>query len=270
MNLDIDSPTAQALVRRAVVRLRACTDVPLAFGGIRTGDQIPITAVEGGTSPQLRTLMIRAGRGLGGQAWLRRSPQFVDDYGTARTITHDYDKQILAEGIGALAAAPVIIDGNLTGLIYAGTRERRPLPDRLLSALYREGLRISTELAFHTGERHGSDCSADAESIELANLRRFYADIRQVVSTSPDDQLRSGIRRILDLSFAPRTTTVLTPRQLDVLALAAVGLRNAAIAERLGLAPATVKSYLRAAMNRLGTHSRHEAVSRARELGLIG
>ncbi|WP_405182577.1 LuxR C-terminal-related transcriptional regulator [Nocardia sp. NBC_01377] len=269
MTLDTDPYTAQTLVRRAVVRLRTTTAAPLTFGGIRTGDRIPITSVAGTRSPDLHTLTIREGRGLGGQTWIRHTPQFVDDYGTARTITHDYDRQILAEGISALAVAPVIVDDTLAGLIYVGTREPRPLSQKLLSALFREGIRTSTELAVHT-RKSPTSSSADADSVELARLRRFYAEIRQLVSTSPDTSVGPRIRELLDSAFTPDSTITLTPRQLDVLALAALGHRNAAIADRLGLSPATVKSYLRAAMARLDAHSRHEAVGRARELGLIG
>ncbi|WP_216907501.1 LuxR C-terminal-related transcriptional regulator [Nocardia noduli] len=270
MTLDTDPYTAQTLVRRAVVRLRATTAAPLTFGGIRTGDRIPITSVAGTRSPDLHTLTIREGRGLGGQTWIRQTPQFVDDYGTARTITHDYDRQILAEGIGALAVAPVIVDDRLAGLIYVGTREPRPLSQKLLSALFREGIRTSTELAVHTRKSPTSTSCASVDSVELARLRRFYAEIRQLVSTSPDTSVGPQIRELLDSAFTPDSIITLTPRQLDVLALAALGQRNAAIADRLGLSPATVKSYLRAAMARLDAHSRHEAVGRARELGLIG
>jgi DNA-binding CsgD family transcriptional regulator len=49
----------------------------------------------------------------------------------------------------------------------------------------------------------------------------------------------------------------------------ATGATNAATAERLGLRPETVKGYLRAAMRKLGAHTRLEAVVAARRAGLL-
>ena len=67
----------------------------------------------------------------------------------------------------------------------------------------------------------------------------------------------------------PTVSTPLTARELDVLAQVALGCTNAEAAERLSLKPETVKSYLRSAAAKLGTRSRHEAVSKARRSRLI-
>ncbi|MFF5207354.1 response regulator transcription factor [Streptosporangium sp. NPDC000396] len=56
---------------------------------------------------------------------------------------------------------------------------------------------------------------------------------------------------------------------LDVPTWVGFGRGNAEIARRLGLLPEAVKSYLRGAMRKLGTHSRHETVVAARRLGLM-
>jgi len=61
----------------------------------------------------------------------------------------------------------------------------------------------------------------------------------------------------------------LSPRELDVLAMVAVGCGNAEAARRLGLLPETVKSYLRNAMRKLGTHGRMETIVTARRLGYL-
>ena len=54
-----------------------------------------------------------------------------------------------------------------------------------------------------------------------------------------------------------------------MLAQIALGCTNTEAAQRLSLKPETVKSYLRSAATKLGTHTRHEAVSKARQLRLI-
>jgi DNA-binding NarL/FixJ family response regulator len=53
----------------------------------------------------------------------------------------------------------------------------------------------------------------------------------------------------------------LSLRERQVLALALAGLSNAEIAERLYLAPSTVKTHMSAAFRRLGVHSRREATA---------
>jgi DNA-binding NarL/FixJ family response regulator len=53
----------------------------------------------------------------------------------------------------------------------------------------------------------------------------------------------------------------LSHRERQVLGLALAGLSNAEIAERLYLAPSTVKTHISAAFRRLGVHSRREATA---------
>ncbi|MFD0660636.1 response regulator transcription factor [Thermocatellispora tengchongensis] len=73
-------------------------------------------------------------------------------------------------------------------------------------------------------------------------------------------------RRLLP---APGPAARLSPRELDVLAQVAMGCTNAETARRLGLLHETVKSYLRSAMRKLGTHTRTETVAAARRTGLL-
>lgn len=61
----------------------------------------------------------------------------------------------------------------------------------------------------------------------------------------------------------------LTPREADVLELAADGAPVEEIARRASLSPGTVRNYLSSAATKLGTANRHEAVAAARRLGWI-
>ena len=61
----------------------------------------------------------------------------------------------------------------------------------------------------------------------------------------------------------------LTPRESDVLELAADGTGVEEIAVRASLSPGTVRNYLSSATQKLQAANRHEAVARARELGWI-
>jgi two-component system response regulator DesR len=61
----------------------------------------------------------------------------------------------------------------------------------------------------------------------------------------------------------------LTPREADVLELAATGAPIDEIAHRAALSPGTVRNYLSNAMTKLGAANRHEACAPARRLGWI-
>lgn len=61
----------------------------------------------------------------------------------------------------------------------------------------------------------------------------------------------------------------LTPREADVLELAAEGAPVDEIAERVALSPGTVRNYLSSAVQKLGASNRHEAVRTARRHGWI-
>ncbi len=61
----------------------------------------------------------------------------------------------------------------------------------------------------------------------------------------------------------------LTPREADVLTLAADGRPVEEIADRVALSPGTVRNYLSAAVTKLEVANRHEAARKARERGWI-
>lgn len=65
-------------------------------------------------------------------------------------------------------------------------------------------------------------------------------------------------------------TPELTPRQREVLALLAEGVRAKEIAARLSLSLPTVRNHVHQLLRRLDASSQLEAVARARALGLIG
>jgi DNA-binding CsgD family transcriptional regulator len=62
---------------------------------------------------------------------------------------------------------------------------------------------------------------------------------------------------------------VLTPREREILAWMASGLQNKEIAQRLGLSLATVRNHIHNTLEKLGLHSKLEAVSLAYRNGWV-
>ena len=68
----------------------------------------------------------------------------------------------------------------------------------------------------------------------------------------------------------PAGETSLTTREHQILSLAEQGLTNKAIAERLGISPATVKNHMHNVLGKLSAHRRTEAIARLRSRGWTG
>jgi LuxR family maltose regulon positive regulatory protein len=67
----------------------------------------------------------------------------------------------------------------------------------------------------------------------------------------------------------PETSGGLSDREIDVLLLIAERLSNKEIAERMFIAPETVKKHTANLYRKLNAHGRREAVAAAMKLGLI-
>ncbi|WP_166135040.1 response regulator transcription factor [Nocardioides ochotonae] len=82
-----------------------------------------------------------------------------------------------------------------------------------------------------------------------------------------------GGRRYVDPELAAEAMAAgdspLTPREADVLELAADGAPVEDIARRASLSPGTVRNYLSSATSKLGAANRHDACATARRLGWI-
>jgi len=129
-----------------------------------------------------------------------------------------------------VALEDVACDGDVVGWIESGVAG---VVDRCGSA---EELR-SVLSSVRRGELL---CSPDVARALLCRLRALARDGRQ-----------------------PEMTERLTPREREVLSLVNRGLSNKAMASELGLQLPTVKNHLRNIFDKLGVHSRAEAIARA-------
>ena len=279
-------PDDRDALRAAVREVRAASGMSVVFGGaVQPGAGAPsvrLTELLGMRTTLLRDLEVQVGAGLGGRVLAEGRPAGVEDYGVARDITHEYDGPVLAEGLCTVAAVPVLVDGRPRAVVYAASRERGSLGDRVKDALTRASRRMAGELwirdevdrrlAMLQGEA-AAPRLGDVASLE--EVRAVHSDLRLLAQELPDGALRarvhSACNRLAALGQpADGTPAVrLSAREVDVLAQVALGCSNAETARRLSVRPETVKSYLSAAMGKLDAHTRHEAVVRARRLGLL-
>ena len=74
---------------------------------------------------------------------------------------------------------------------------------------------------------------------------------------------------VTDEEAGRKLSAQFTPRELDVLRLLAEGYDTAGLASRLNIAPHTVEWHVRHVIEKLGVHSKLQAVIAAARLGLI-
>jgi DNA-binding CsgD family transcriptional regulator len=272
------------VLHAAIGRIRRGTGLPVAFGGPvgADGRTMRLTDFAGTQTSALSGLLITAGNGLGGRVVATARPGRVEDYAADPRISHEYDKPVTAEGLRAIAAVPVAMGTSVLAVLYAGTRERLSVGTRALEAMTQVALRVGTELTVRREvQRRMTELETAAitraargrpTAPEWEDVRQAHAELRSIAQQVTDPALRTRLQEVCDRltgSSPAAGPNPLSPRELDVLAMVAVGCGNAETARRLGILPETVKSYLRNAMRKLGTHGRTESVVTARRLGYL-
>ena len=272
----------------ALREVRRRTEVPVVFGGRIASGNLTISELDGTRTRHLHGLMVEPGAGLGGRVMVQRRPTFVSDYARSRLITHDYDRPVLAEGIRDLAAAPVLVQGRVRGVLYAGARAGGAVAADVPELLTLAARRLARELYLRdevdrrvrlvlAGMENTKGTALDV--VRLEEMRDLHSELRLLARSVGDDDMRERLFGAADRLAAlasdqgeqPRSALAptLSPREVEVLAEAGLGCTNAEIGRRLSLTPETVKAYLRSASRKLGVHNRHEAVVAARRLGLL-
>lgn len=288
---DVDSlmrPDDAHAFRQALRSAGMCSELPILFGGpVTSAGTLQLTQFLGVRTVGLRGLHVRTDAGLGGRVLAIRRPALVSDYRSARSITHDYDGPVLAEGIRSVVAVPVVVADQVRGVLYGAARDPAVVGGRAADAVVDAARGLAEELAVRDEVdrrvrllRAAESSAPPAPTTLVAEVRDLHAELRRIASAVEDpdlrDRLRDVTRRIADLGSAadPRTSArrpeaSLSPRELDVLGEVALGCSNAEAARRLSLLPETAKAYLRSAMRKLDARTRFEAVVEARRRGLL-
>ncbi|MEV5010615.1 response regulator transcription factor [Streptomyces sp. NPDC093064] len=269
-----------AEIRGALVRLRRATGLPVAFGGlVEPGrPRVRISELTGTTTLALRALAVSSGNGLGGKAVALARPCAVTDYSLSPRISHEYDVPVAAEGLRSVLAVPVVVRRRVRGVLYGALRTAQPLGDRTLSAAVDAARDVEQALVAEEQARdllaasRAAPAPDPADGVAWEQVREAHAALRALAPRISDPGLRAELLNacgLLTTAATPVAGVNLAPREIDVLTCVAAGATNAAAATRLGLSPETVKSYLRAAMRKLGAHTRGEAVATARRAGVL-
>ncbi|MFP3966851.1 LuxR C-terminal-related transcriptional regulator [Actinomadura fulvescens] len=282
-------------VRSAVLSLHRTTGLPMVFGGAVAGrERFRITEMVGNTTDSLSGLVIRQGSGLGGKAMALGRPVWVSDYPHAATISHDYDGPVSREGLLSIVAVPVVVRRRVRGVLYGALREPLSLADRVIATAVETVRDLEQDLAVRDEADEalarlggpggpGAGDQASSSTARWEEVRAVHAELRGLAEQVADPEVKARLLEAsVRLATANRDDTerlparcdgpsgpALSPRELDVLSYVAIGCTNAEAAQHLGLLPETVKSYLRSAMRKLGSHTRLEAVTAARRAGLL-
>ncbi len=282
----MDGSAGEAVdVRAALLRMRRSAMLPVTFGGLVSQPGAAffrITELSGADTESLRGLQVRTGNGLGGKTLALRRPYAVTDYGSSRTISHEYDAAVAGEGLRSVLAVPIVVHRQVRGVLYGALREACMIGDRPLAAAMDAARDLEQAIvARDEARRLLASCQppvVTANPRAWEEVRDAHRELRGLAVRIGDPQLRrellAACARLASAAVpgvpAQRAPVVqLTARELDVLAAIASGATNAGAAARLRLQPETVKSYLRSAMRKLGAHTRLEAVTSARRSGLL-
>lgn len=255
----------------------------IVFGGIARprANHFAISHTLGGRTDRLNGLVIRTGHGLGGLVMASARAATVRDYLSDGHITHAYDAAVAAERMRTVSAFPVIVKGDVRGVIYGATRDAAMLTPEASAAMKRVADGFGYDLAVEEALAQRAEVADAAARMrsgehpapdrEWEDVRVAFAELRELAQDVEDAGIRARLDAILQRMTHPRSAEVapLSAREVDVLALVAMGCGNAEIGTRLNLGAETVKSYLRTASRKLGAANRVEAVRLARAAGQL-
>jgi DNA-binding CsgD family transcriptional regulator len=275
-------PDDRELLRASLRRLSGRFRPAVLFAGLASGNSLQLTDFLGTATSSLHQVVVIPGTGLGGRVFAQRRPFLVPDYIASDGITHEYDVAVSRERLTSMAAVPVVVRGAARAVLYIAGRDRAPLGESALCEAMDAATEIAAELLVRdeVDRRVAIIDEARAEPVLaldrswLEHIREAHAELRSLAGTVADPNLARQLD-IIGNHLAPppadgvHPTAKLARRELDVLAQLALGCSYQETADRLGLKPVTVKSYLQNAMGKLSAHNRLEAVSTARRLGLI-
>jgi DNA-binding NarL/FixJ family response regulator len=183
-----------------------------------------------------------------------------DDDGILSLLTEVFD----AEGYAVLAAA-----GGEAALALA---QRQP-PSAAVLDVSMPGIS-----GYEVCHRLRAELGTDLGIVMISGVRTESYDRIAGLLLGADDflvkpfdpgELLARVRRLLERVASAPSFHQLTPRELEILTLMAEGYAQSEIATRLVISPKTAASHIQHIIEKLGVHSRAQAVAMAYRYGVI-
>jgi two-component system, NarL family, response regulator DesR len=167
-----------------------------------------------------------------------------------------YDDNVVAHAVDLKPDVVVLGTGRLEGqaVRVAGRLAREAPASRLLI--------IATAPSVET-LKHALDAQVLGFLGTNVSPEQLAVAIREVAAG------RRMIDRSISAALSRSVANPLTDREIEVLRIASQGIPSNQIAERLRLAPGTVRNYLSNIMRKTGTDNRTQAIRHAREAGWL-
>ena len=169
------------------------------------------------------------------------------------------------EAIMRLEPDVAVLDLQMPGLdglaVIERLREAEASTRTLLLSAHRDAALV------HAAVEAGADGYLLKDDADEDEIRRAVLAVSRG-ETALSDILRAGLFEQIR-EHAPATDPLLSVREREILGLAAEGHSNVEIARRLFLSPATIKTYLHRACEKLEVSDRTSAVAEAMRRGLL-
>jgi DNA-binding NarL/FixJ family response regulator len=216
---------------------------------------------------------------------IQRSSSAVAIYSADRALRDRLERLLGADAslavvgvAGDLPALTRLIEDNRVDVALVDSRPAEPLIPSLILWLRRH--RATAFVAIVEGPRDGAlaalragVCAFLARTADDADIAATVKAAGRGLAVMPRDLLEAMQPVPPSVDGLPRTggagETLLTSREIEVLAAVADGASNKAIARRLGISFHTVKFHVAGILAKLDADSRTEAVTKAAQLGLV-
>lgn len=178
--------------------------VGMSFTGVAIREEAGLFAmhgVMGGRNESvLRQIRVSSGQGLGGKVVALREPVLVTDYVSDPAITTHFRDLAVLESLGAMAAVPVIADGDVMAIIYAATRDAS-CPGRDAIARLDQAAAGLADL-FSVAVRHRDAVARQAAAERLRIAEQLHDTVGQLLFAigASARRLRTGDDGTVDLA----------------------------------------------------------------------
>lgn len=128
-----------------------------------TSGALVIEHVHGQATTLLNNLVVPEGRGLTGKVFRHGEIDWVEQYASSTSITHEFDTVINAENVVRMLAAPLRVEDGVTGVLTLASRVTGPFGDVEVDHIDALARRLGVALEIARRSRLHAEAAAMAE-----------------------------------------------------------------------------------------------------------